>query len=73
LARFLVIAYSTDWLYPTYQSKEIVQALMNLNKEVTFCEIQSRHGHDAFLLEWEALTRIIRSYLAEVYNDHSDE
>lgn len=68
-ARFLVIAYSTDWLYPTYQSKEIVQALMNLNKDVTFCEIQSRHGHDAFLLEWEALTRIIRSFLAEVYHE----
>ena len=73
LARFLVIAYSTDWLYPTYQSKEIVQALMNLNKEVTFCEIQSRHGHDAFLLEWEALTRIIRSFLAEVYHDNSGD
>jgi homoserine O-acetyltransferase len=73
-ARFLVIAYSTDWLYPTYQSKEIVQALMNLNKEVTFCEIQSRHGHDSFLLEVDALTRIIRSFLVEVSHDgQSDE
>jgi len=73
-ARFLVVAYSTDWFYPTYESKEIVQALMNLNKEVTFCEIQSRHGHDAFLLEVDALTRIIRSFLAEVFNDtQSDE
>ena len=46
---------------------------MNLNKEVTFCEIQSRHGHDAFLLEVDALTRIIRSFLAEVYHDNSGD
>jgi homoserine O-acetyltransferase len=73
-SRFLVIAYSTDWLYPTYQSKEIVQSLMNLDKAVTFCEIQSRHGHDSFLLEVDALTRIIGSFLAEVYREpQSDE
>ncbi len=63
-ARFLVISFSSDWLYPSYQSKEIVKALKANGADVSYCEIPSSYGHDAFLLEEEAQTHLIRSFLA---------
>ena len=62
-AKFLVISFDSDWLFPSSQSKEIVSALMNLDKDVSYCEIQSPCGHDAFLLEYEVQTKIIHSFL----------
>ena len=63
-ARFLVISFSSDWLYPSYQSKEIVRALRINGADVSYCEIQSAYGHDAFLLEEEVQTRMIGNFLA---------
>jgi len=63
-ARFLVISFSSDWLYPSYQSKEIVKALKTNGVDVSYCEIPSSYGHDAFLLEEEAQTHLIRGFLA---------
>lgn len=63
-ARFLVISFSSDWLYPSYQSKEIVKALKANGIDVSYCEIPSSYGHDAFLLEEEAQTNLIRGFLA---------
>ena len=54
-----------DWLFTTEQSKQIVNALINLNKDVSFVELESKCGHDAFLLEFEAQTKIIKSFLKE--------
>ena len=65
-AKFLVISFTSDWLFPTYQSKEIVNALIKAHKDVSFCEIQSPCGHDAFLLEFETQTKIIKSFLNKV-------
>ena len=65
----LVMSFSTDWLFPTAHSQEIVNALMNLNKDVSFCEIQSPCGHDAFLLEFETQTNIVKSFLKDVDNE----
>ena len=62
-SRFLVISYSSDWLFPTYQSKEIVRALQANGVVTTFCEMQSEYGHDAFLLEEAELTEMIRAFL----------
>ncbi|MEW6237209.1 MAG: homoserine O-acetyltransferase [Candidatus Omnitrophota bacterium] len=62
-ARFLVIAFSSDWLYPPYQSKEVVKALKMNGIPVSFCEIKSDYGHDAFLLECEQQTEMIRGFL----------
>jgi len=62
-SRFLVIAFSSDWLYPPYQSKEIVKALKANGIDVSYCEIPSSYGHDAFLLEEEAQTHMIRGFL----------
>ena len=64
-AKFLIISFSSDWLFPSFQSKEIVNALMKNQKDVSFCEIESPYGHDAFLLEHETQTKIIKSFLAE--------
>ncbi len=63
-ARFLVISFSSDWLYPSYQSKEIVRALRANGVDVSYCEIPSSYGHDAFLLEEEAQTQMISGFLA---------
>ncbi len=64
-AKFLVMSFTTDWLFPTAQSKEIVNALIKAQKDVSFCEIESPCGHDAFLLEFETQTKIIKSFLGE--------
>ena len=65
-AKFLVMSFTTDWLFPTSQSKEIVDALIKAHKDVSFCEIESPCGHDAFLLEFETQTKIIKSFLNKV-------
>jgi homoserine O-acetyltransferase/O-succinyltransferase len=62
--RFLVIAFHSDWLYPLYQSREIVRLLKMRGADATTCEIQSTYGHDAFLLEIEEESRLIRHFLA---------
>ena len=64
-ARFLVMSFTSDWLFPTSQSKEIVQALVQAGKDVSFCEIDSPCGHDAFLLEFETQTKIVKSFLSK--------
>ncbi|MBE6399125.1 MAG: homoserine O-acetyltransferase [Lentisphaerae bacterium] len=62
-AAFLVVSFSSDWLFPTRQSKEIVDALLKNRKQVSFCEIKSGYGHDAFLLEVNTLGRMVRDFL----------
>jgi len=57
-----VISYSSDWLYPTYQSKELVQTLKRTGQDVSFCEIEADCGHDAFLIPDERLTTLIRGF-----------
>lgn len=64
-ARFLIMSFTSDWLFPTSQSKEIVQALIKADKDVSFCEIESPCGHDAFLLEFETQTKIVKSFLSK--------
>lgn len=68
-AKFLVMSFTSDWLFPTSQSKEIVEALLSAKKDVSFCEIESPCGHDAFLLEFETQTKIIKSFLNKVTSD----
>jgi len=65
-AKTLVLAYTSDWLFPTEQSREIVRALMSNQKDVSFIEIDSPYGHDAFLVEHERLKRIIVPFLESV-------
>ncbi|MFN0170611.1 MAG: homoserine O-acetyltransferase [Bryobacteraceae bacterium] len=62
-ARFLVISFTSDWLYPSYQSQEIVRALRSRNLDVAYCELPSRYGHDAFLVEVDEQADIVRGFL----------
>ena len=64
--KFLVISYSSDWLYPTYQAKELVKALKRSGRNVSFCEIESDCGHDAFLIPDERLTTLISGFLSGI-------
>ncbi len=67
-AKVLVIAFKSDWLYPTYQSQEIVKACKLSGVDASFCEIESTYGHDAFLLETEQEGRLVSSFLEGVSN-----
>jgi homoserine O-acetyltransferase len=69
IARFLVISFTSDWLYPTYQSRSMVQAMKKNGLEVSFCEIEADWGHDAFLIPNERLTRLIKGFLARVHTE----
>jgi homoserine O-acetyltransferase len=63
-ARFLVLSFSSDWLFSTARSRELVAALREVGTEVSFAEIPSAYGHDAFLLEPEAQHRLISPFLS---------
>ena len=67
--RFLVISFTSDWLYPSYQSLEIVNALRRRNHDVTYCELPSNYGHDAFLVEVGEQTEIVRGFLARTFRE----
>ena len=68
-ARFLVASFSSDWLYPTYQSQALVKAMKKNGLDVSFCEIEAPWGHDAFLLPNPRLCGLIRGFLERVYRD----
>jgi homoserine O-acetyltransferase/O-succinyltransferase len=66
--RWLVLSFSTDWLFPPDQSRDIVNALTAINAPVSYCNIQSSCGHDAFLLpdELASYGEMIRAFLAHL-------
>ena len=68
-AAFLVVSFTSDWLYPTYQSRAMVKAMKKNGLDVSFCEIEAEWGHDAFLLPNARLTSVIRGFLERVYNE----
>lgn len=70
-ARFLILSFSSDWLYPTYQSLETVSALRSRNIDVAFCELTSTYGHDAFLVETREQSEMVAGFLDSVYRDIS--
>ncbi|MEX1097391.1 MAG: homoserine O-acetyltransferase [Planctomycetales bacterium] len=63
-ARFLVLSYSTDWLFPTSQSKELVAALIATGRDVSFLELDSPYGHDSFLIDNAPLAALVGPFLA---------
>jgi homoserine O-acetyltransferase len=62
-ARFCVISFDSDWLYPTSESKRIVQALVAAGQHVSFVELTSPFGHDAFLLDTPGLNDVVDGFL----------
>ena len=66
-ARFLITSYTTDWLFPTVQSQELVDALVAARRHVSFVELTSPYGHDSFLLEVEPLEELLTPFLEQTY------
>lgn len=65
-AKFLVISFSTDWRFSPERSREIVNALMGANKAVSYADIESNFGHDAFLLPNARYQQVFSRYLAGI-------
>ena len=61
--RFLVLSFSSDWLYPPEQSEEVVDAIRSNGLYARYQQIQSSYGHDAFLLEADKIEDIVRWFL----------
>jgi len=68
-ANFLVVSFTSDWLYPTYQSRSMVKAMKKNGLDVSFCEIVAEWGHDAFLLPNERLFNLMKGFLSRVYRE----
>ncbi|MBN1553115.1 MAG: homoserine O-acetyltransferase [Phycisphaerae bacterium] len=64
-ARWLVVSFTSDWLFPSFQSKQIVRGLLRNGKGVTYCDVESHCGHDAFLLVEDVATygELVRAFL----------
>lgn len=62
--RFCLVSFDTDWLYPTAESRAIVQALNAAGAPASFVELSSPYGHDAFLLDSPELDRIVAGFLS---------
>jgi len=62
--RFLLVSFSSDWLFPTAQSRAIARALNHVAANVSFVEVKSDKGHDAFLLDEPDFHRTLRGFLA---------
>jgi len=67
--KFLVISFKSDWLYPPYQSREIVRLLKARRLDATYCEIDTDYGHDAFLIEIKEETYLVKHFLNRIYRE----
>ena len=65
-ARFLVVAFTTDWRFNPARSREIVNALLDADKDVSYAEIDSDFGHDSFLLEDAQYHNVVRAYVDNI-------
>ncbi len=62
-ARFCLVSFDTDWLYPTAESRHVVHALNAAGAPVSFVELSAPFGHDSFLLDVPALDRVVKGFL----------
>ena len=68
-ARYLLFSFTSDWLSPSYQSLQIASALRGRNCDVAYCNLESRYGHDAFLVEVDSQTEVVAGFLASTFRD----
>lgn len=68
-AKFFVASFSTDWRFSPERSRALVKHLVRARKSVQYIEVESQHGHDAFLMTDEAYVRAMRAYLDNVYKE----
>ena len=65
-ARFLLVSFTTDWRFSPKRSREIVKALLDNQRDVSYAEIDAPHGHDAFLLDDPRYMGVVRSYFESI-------
>ena len=68
-SKFFIISFTSDWLYPTQENKEIVIALNAIGANVGFVEIESDKGHDSFLLNVPDFLNTVKNFLDQSYNE----
>ncbi len=70
--RWLVLSFTSDWLFPPFQSQEIVDGLIAGDRPVSYCNVETDCGHDAFLLpnQVDVYGELIRAFLANLDTDH---
>jgi homoserine O-acetyltransferase/O-succinyltransferase len=68
-AKFLLVSFTTDWRFSPTRSREMVQALLNNQRDVSYAEIDAPHGHDAFLLDDARYMNVVRSYFARIHDE----
>ena len=66
-ARFLVVSFTSDWRFAPQRSREIVKALLDNRRDVSYAEIDAPHGHDAFLLDDRRYHALVRAYFDGVF------
>jgi homoserine O-acetyltransferase len=70
-ARFLVISFASDWLYPPAQSRELVRRLKRSRVAATYINLETLYGHDSFLIENPEFANVVRHYLENEYRNAS--
>ncbi len=65
--KFLLVSFSTDWRFSPARSREVVKALLDNQRDVSYAEIDAPHGHDAFLLDDARYMNVVRSYFARIH------
>jgi homoserine O-acetyltransferase len=66
--QFLLVSFSTDWRFSPARSREMVKALLDNRRDVSYAEIDAPHGHDAFLLDDARYLNVVRSYFGNIAN-----
>ena len=70
--KYLIVSFTSDWLFPTQESKIIVNNLNNLSKQVSFLEIETDKGHDSFLLDEPQLDSLINGFLLSNFKEKNE-
>ena len=64
---YLVVSFTSDWLFPPSQSQEMVRALRSAGREVAYCNLESNQGHDSFLLQGNGLDEVVAGFIRRVF------
>jgi homoserine O-acetyltransferase len=65
-AQFLVVSFTSDWRFSPAKSRELVRALLDADRDVSYIDVESEQGHDSFLLEIPTYHGVLRSYFARI-------
>jgi homoserine O-acetyltransferase len=68
-ARFLLVSFTSDWLFPPARSREMVSALKACGQDVAYCNLKADHGHDAFLLPDNRQGEVVAGFLDRISNE----